>query len=117
MSANHTDDYPGIALAFATALTKRDYGAAYAMTSRDYRHGISLETMQASFEQLVPAEFGPVTSVDAGLTMESWPDKQSGDVGWAYVSIGGDVYSEAITVVVTSEDGALKVRDAEFGRP
>ena len=73
--------------------------------------------MQAAFDTMVPEEFGPVTSVEAGLTMETWPDKQPADAGWAYVTIGGDVYSEAVTVVVTREDGALRVRDAEFGRP
>ena len=30
---------------------------------------------------------------------------------------GGDVYSEAITVVVTLEEGELRVRTVEFGRP
>jgi hypothetical protein len=39
------------------------------------------------------------------------------DVAWTYVSIGGDVYSEAVIVVVTVEADALKVRTVEFGRP
>ena len=33
------------------------------------------------------------------------------------MSVGGDVYSEAVTVVVTREEGGLKVRAVEFGRP
>jgi hypothetical protein len=49
--------------------------------------------------------------------MTSWPSKQPSDIGWAYVSIGGDVYSEAVTVVVTSEQGEAKIREVEFGRP
>jgi hypothetical protein len=28
--------------------------------------------------------------------METWPDKQPSEVGWDYVGIGGDVYSEAV---------------------
>jgi len=110
-------DYTAVALNFATALTARDYAAAYEMTSREYQQRVPLETMQDSFEALVPAEFGPVTSVEVGLTMDSWPDKQPADAGWVYVSIGGDVYSEALTIVVTLDDGSLKVRDVEFGRP
>jgi hypothetical protein len=43
--------------------------------------------------------------------------KEPSDVGWAYVSVGGDVYSEAVTVVVTLEEGELRVRTVEFGRP
>jgi hypothetical protein len=38
-------------------------------------------------------------------------------VGRAYVSVGGDTYSEAVTVVVTLEEDALRVRTVEFGRP
>jgi hypothetical protein len=49
--------------------------------------------------------------------MEDWPGRQPSDAGWAYVSVGGDVYSEAITVVVTREGGVLRVRTVEFGRP
>jgi hypothetical protein len=49
--------------------------------------------------------------------MESWPGHESGDLGWAYVSIGGDVYSEAVTVVVALEDGESRIRSVEFGRP
>lgn len=111
------DDHTGVALDFARALTNRDYGRAYEMTARDYRQRIPLETMQAAFDEMVPADFGPVTSLEVGLTMESWPGKQGADVGWVYVSIGGDVYSEGVTVVVTMEDGSLKARDVEFGRP
>jgi hypothetical protein len=49
--------------------------------------------------------------------MEEWPGKKPADVGWAYVSVGGDVYSEAVTVVVTREGDLLKIRTVEFGRP
>jgi hypothetical protein len=49
--------------------------------------------------------------------MTSWPGKQPADLGWAFVSIGGDVYSEAVIVVVTSENGEARIREVEFGRP
>jgi hypothetical protein len=49
--------------------------------------------------------------------MEDWPGRKPSDVGRVYVSVGGDVYSEAVTVIVTLEDEALKVRAVEFGRP
>jgi hypothetical protein len=104
-------------LDFARALTKRDYASAYAMTSSDYQGRVPLDGMRAAFDAIVPDDFGDVTSVQIVQTMDDWPGKQPSDAGWAYVSIGGDVYSEALTVVVTLEDGSLKVRDVEFGRP
>lgn len=111
------NDYAGIALAFARALVMRHYAAAYGTTTSDYQRRVSLDHMRASFEAVVPADWGPEARVDVGHTMDDWPSRQPSDAGWVYVSIGGDVYSEAITVVVTREDGALKVRDVEFGRP
>jgi putative lipase involved disintegration of autophagic bodies len=58
-----------------------------------------------------------VGPVEVGVTMETWPDKQPSDVGWAYVSIGGEVYSEAVIVVVALESDTLRIRTVEVGRP
>jgi len=110
------EDYASVALAFGRTLTARDYGAAYAMTTGEYQRRLTLDQMRAAFESIVPPDWG-ASSVDVGHTMSDWPGRQASDVGWIYVSIGGDVYSEAITVVVALEDGLPKVRDVEFGRP
>ena len=110
-------DYVGFALDFAKALSNREYARAFAMTSAGYQGGTTLDEMRGAFEAIVPADWGPVGTVEVGHTMEDWPGKQAADAGWVYVGIGGDVYSEAIVVVVSAEDGSLKVRDVEFGRP
>jgi hypothetical protein len=73
--------------------------------------------MQAAFEAIVPIDWPTVGPMEVGHAMETWPDKQPADVGWVYVGIGGDVYSEAVTVIVTREDGRLKIRAVEWGRP
>ena len=117
MSSTHVHDFPGVGLSFGQALAGRDYTTAYAMTSSEYRHSTSIEEMRAAFETIVPTDWRTVGPVEVGVTMESWPDKQPSDVGWAYVSIGGEVYSEAVIVVVALEAGALKIRTVEFGRP
>ncbi len=49
--------------------------------------------------------------------MVEWPAKESSDIAWVYVILGGDVYSEALTLIVTDENGSIKIRDIEFGRP
>ena len=46
--------------------------------------------------------------------LEDWAMKEPDDVGWAYVSIAGDGYGEAVTVVV---DRHLQIRELEWGRP
>ena len=110
-------DYRGVALAFTQALARRDYAAAHAMTSRRYRQQTSVEQLRAAFEAIVPTDWKTVGPIEVGTTMTQWPGKEPGDAGWAYVSIGADVYSEAVTVVVTLEDDELRVRSVEFGRP
>ena len=49
--------------------------------------------------------------------MTEWPDKQPLDVGWAYAAIAGEDGSEAVTVIVSSENGAHVIRSIEWGRP
>ena len=108
-------DFRKVALEFAQSLAARDYGKAHAMMCDARRKRVTVDQLRAAFEAIVPAD--PVGPVAIGETMTAWPDKQPGDLGWAYVSIGGDVYSEAIVVVVTSENGAARIREVEFGRP
>jgi hypothetical protein len=110
-------DFREIALDFTKALTDRDYSKAYAMTSQDYRKQTAVNEMQAQFEAIVPRDWGAAAPIEIGQTLSDWPDKRSADLGWAYVSVGGSVYSEAVTVVVSLENGQAKVRQVEFGRP
>ena len=117
MSGGADRDYMRVALAFAKALATRDYDDAYGLTSKKFRDGTSLEGLQSGFESIVPLDWTSVGPIEVGHTMEDWPGREPSDVGWAYVSVGGDVYSEAVTVVVALEEGELRIRAVEFGRP
>lgn len=117
MSSRGTYSYRQVAQAFARALAARDYPKAYAMTSQSFRNKVSEERLQAEFEAIVPTDWGAIGPVEAGESIETWPGRQSSDLGRVYVSIGGDVYSEAVIVVVTMENGKGKIREVEFGRP
>lgn len=101
---------------FAKKLASRDYVSAYAMTSSNYQHSTTLEEMSDKFEMIMTPDLNN-GKIIVGEYMESWPSKQAGELGWVYVSIGGDIYSEAIVVVVCSEDDQLKINAVEFGRP
>jgi len=115
--SGNTADYGQIALEFGRSLAAREYPKAYAMTSHDYRQNRTVDELRIGFEAIVPRDWGAIGPIEVGQTMTSWPGKQPSDVGWAYVSIGGDVYSEAIVVIVTSENGVGRIREVEFGRP
>ena len=55
--------------------------------------------------------------VAVGQTMETWPAKQPSDVCCVYLSIRGDVYSEAVTVVVMREADALRSAPSSLAAP
>lgn len=117
MSSGNTSDYRQVALEFTKLLAAREYPKAYAMTSQGCRKRHTEDQLRTEFEAIVPTDWGAMGPIEVGETMTSWPGKQTSDLGWAYVSIGGNVYSEAIIVVVTSENGVPKIREVEFGRP
>jgi hypothetical protein len=117
LAESGSSDFRAVALEFTKALATRDYDGAYAMTSRDFQSGMSKDQMQAAFEAIVPLDWGAVGPIETGETLASWPGKQPADLGWVYVSIGGDVYSEALIVIVALEDGNARIREVEFGRP
>lgn len=116
-SSGNTSDHRQIALVFVKSLAAREYPKAYAMTSQEYRRKHSVDQLRVGFETIVPTDWGALGPIESGQTMETWPGKQPSDLGWVYVTIGGDVYSEGVTVVVASENGEAKVREVEFGRP
>jgi hypothetical protein len=109
-------DFRKVALEFAQSLAARDYAKAHAMATEAYRKRTSVDQLKAAFEAIVPLDWR-VGQIAVGETMATWPDRQAHDLGWAYVSIGGDTYSEAVTVVVAAENGAARIRHVEFGRP
>ncbi|NGP88037.1 hypothetical protein [Fodinibius halophilus] len=104
------------AIEFARKLASQDYGTAYTMTATGYKHSTSLEDMQNKFEVIVTDDWN-IGQIVAGEYMASWPNKQPEDLGWVYVAISGDLYSEAITVTICNENDQLKIREVEFGRP
>ena len=57
---------------------------------------------------------GSAQDVQLVTTLEQWPEKTPGDIGWAYVAILGHNFSEAVTVVVNDQ---RLIRAIEWGRP
>lgn len=110
-------DYAAKAKEFAEALVANNYDAAFEMLSSSLKPKLTAAELQSRFTEMT--EYGEGRPrVDGHVqTMEDWPGKQPSDVGWAYVSISGDDFAEAVTVVVNYEDDAMKIREVEWGRP
>lgn len=106
-----------LAIEFVRELTRREYVAAYGMTSSEFKSESSCEELQKDFESIVPTDWGSIDPIEIVTMMDDWPGKRENDINWVYVGIGGEVYSEAVVVVITEENGILRVREAEWGRP
>ena len=106
-----------VGLIFAQALTAGEFPRAHGLLSAKLRAQIAARELEAKFKEMIAYGDGPVTLVQVMNVLDNWPAKQPGDLGWAYVALAGDSYSEAVTVVVAREGERLVVRDIEWGRP
>lgn len=96
------------AIEFARALSKREYGAAHAMFSRELRSRVSVDRLREEFEAMIPLDWGVVDPIEL---------EESGDYPFVYVVLGGDVYSEAIIIdTFCKENNEVRVGKYQFGR-
>lgn len=106
-----------LAFQFASALTNDNFSEAYSMLSEEQQNEQSPELLKEQFEQMIEYGQGPVRHIELISEMTEWPAKEANDVGWAYVAIVGDEFSEAVSVVVSEENNGYKIRKIEWGRP
>lgn len=112
-----TEDAKQAGIQFTRLLCARDYAAAAAMTAPFSAAQLGSDQLKMSFERMIPLDWKSCEPLEVMQTMSSWPDKKDGDVAWLYISIPGDLYSEAVTVVVADQNGRPKIRSVEWGRP
>lgn len=94
---------------FARTLVDRDYKAALALCSDDLNSKFSPKNLGDKFETVIPLDWG---SVDP-IKLEENPA-----FPFLYITLGGDVYSEAIIVhSFVTEKEQLRIASFELGRP
>ena len=102
-------DQKTTALLFARALAGRDYTAAHALCSSEYREQFDAGLLGQEFERTVPLNWGEIDPIEL---------VEHGGFPFVYIHLGGDVYSEAIIVnSFVSENEQTKIASFEFGRP
>ena len=116
-AANAETPHGAVAVAFARALAGGDYAAAHKMLSRELKVIRPPKKLKRHFESMIAYGNGPVTGLFVTHIMTEWPDKRPKDVAWVYVAMSGEDFSEAVSVVVAGERGALVIRELEWGRP
>jgi hypothetical protein len=81
------------------------------------RAAYSPDALAQAYSEMCGAESAAPTILEVVTTLTEWPERQDGDVGWAYVAIAGHMYSEAITCIVVGSPGNYQIRSIEWGRP
>lgn len=112
--------YAQIAVDFASALVNGDWVGANALLAPTLRDELSPTALRDQFFRMFRDYTDGVPTrihFDEQFTMEEWPEKHADDVGWAYVSICGKNFVEAVAVIVTKQGGVLLIRSVEWGRP
>nr|AAL24543.1 orf117EGC148 [uncultured bacterium] len=110
-------EYVDVARRFANALMEGKFDVAHSLLSAEGQTQWSVDTLRHHYKEMLDYVEQPVTEIEVMDTLDAWAAKQPGDIGWAYVSMSGNGFVEAVAVVVQSENSALKVRSIEWGRP
>ncbi|HSM80530.1 MAG TPA: hypothetical protein VLS96_02535 [Nodosilinea sp.] len=119
MECNCEALYAKLAVQFAGALVAGDFDLAHTLLAPELGADFSPSRLRETYAAMIEYGDGPPTDVDLIVTMEQWqlPEQRPTDLGWAYVAISGDSYSEAVTVVVETTDRGPAIRHLEWGRP
>jgi hypothetical protein len=119
MECNHEAPYAQLAVRFANALVAGDVGQAHTLLSAELRPDLTPDRLREACERMIEYGDGPPTDVELIITLEQWqlPEQRPTDLGWAYVAIAGDGYSEAVNVIVEATAGQPAIRYLEWGRP
>ena len=117
MDADHTATFARCAVDFARKLTGGQFSEARELLTESLRELLSEQALKAEYAAMIDYGNGPPEDVVLMNTLSDWPDKKTGDLGWAYVAISGKDYSEAVTVVVCEGESGLRIREIEWGRP
>ena len=106
-----------VGLSFAKAIVNNEFDNAYSMLSDDLKKVTTANQLKIEFNEMIEYGETPVVVDGHYEEMTDWPAKQAGDIGWLYVSLSGDGFGEAVTLIIKSESGTPKIRDIEWGRP
>lgn len=108
-----------LGFAFAQAVVSGEFAAAHALLSDGLRQQMRPQDLESSYYAMIEYGGGPPDLIEVIQVddMHEWPSRQEQDIGWAYIAICGDGYSEAVSVVVAEEGGREVIRMVEWGRP
>jgi hypothetical protein len=108
-----------IAEQFGQHIADADYSAAHSLLTKEAKQKYTPEGFKQSFEEMTAYEPGSIHRLEVRpeFMLGEWPEKGADDVGSVYVGLFGEEYVEAVTLVLAREDGDIRIREVEWGRP
>ena len=106
-----------VAEEFGKAVAHGDFVEAHALLTEQAQNLYSPAALEQEVKAMTAYAEGPIQEVEVMDTLDAWPDKLDGDVAWVYVSLAGDSFAEAVTVVLTNTPNGIRIRWLEWGRP
>ena len=107
-----------VALAFVQALANRNFEAAHRILTPALQNELSLAALETKYANMfgyIEGKAIPEKIHTFGAdSMKGWESRNPDDLGWAFVSIEGPGWMEAVAVIVTEQ---LLIREVEWGRP
>jgi hypothetical protein len=105
------------ALRFATALVNEFFDDAYILLSSTLCDEWSPELLRKTYEEMVEYFHVPPNWISVDIVDTESLGAEFQDGGWVYVSIACDSGVEAVTVIISVENGKYVIQEIEWGRP
>jgi hypothetical protein len=120
-NSENTEDGANIEVAeeFGKLIAEEDYVAAHRLLTREAQKMHSPAKLKKAVKTMTAYGPGSIREVEVmtDMLLYNWPDKEPGDLAWVYVSLVGDSFVEAVSLLLVEEAGAMRIRQLEWGRP
>lgn len=110
-----------LAQQFGDCLTQGDYDTAYTLLSAELQQQYPTQSLKQTVETMIAYSSGSIqkaiTMTDCLLIEWQYPLMEPNDIVWLYVSLEGEDFLEAVSVIVRQQGEKLAIRWLEWGRP
>jgi hypothetical protein len=117
----NTEDGANIEVAeeFGKLIAEEDCVAAHRLLTRGAQKVHSPAKLKKAVKTMTAYDPGPIREIEVmtDMILYDWPDKEPGDLAWVYVSLVGDSFVEAVSLVIVEEADGTRIRQLEWGRP
>ena len=108
-----------VAKGFGKLIAEEDYVGAHRLLTRAAQKVHSPAKLKKAVKTMTAYNPGPIREVEVmtDMLLYNWPDKEPGDLAWVYVSLVGDSFVEAVSLLLVEETDGTRIRQLEWGRP